>query len=232
MADDVPSDRPVDVWTGPLIDQPAELSVVASEAPWRGRVISIRSDTLTIAGATVRRDIVVHPGAVGIVAVNDADEVLLIRQLRVPAGSFLFEPPAGLLDKPAEDPLVAAQRELLEEAGLVARDWHTLVDAYLSPGGSTEAVRIYLARGVTAAPAGRPWTGEAEEFDLPHVWVPLDEACEAVLAGAIGSPMAVMGVLAAARARDEGWVRLRPPTAPWPARAHLAAIGNLPADQS
>jgi ADP-ribose pyrophosphatase len=185
---------------------------------------------VNVAGATVVRDVVIHPGAVGIVAINDAAEILLIRQLRVPVGSYLFEPPAGLLDKPAEDPLVAAQRELLEEAGLVARTWHTLIDAYLSPGGSSEAVRVYLARDLAAAPGGRPWTGEAEEFDLPTVWVPLDQACKAVFAGHLGSPLAVAGILAAARSREHGWAGLRPADAPWPARAQVAEMGNLPSD--
>jgi ADP-ribose pyrophosphatase len=183
-----------------------------------------------VGDATVVRDIVIHPGAVGIVAVHDADEVLLIRQLRVPVGSYLFEPPAGLLDKPAEDPLLAAKRELVEEAGLQATQWATLIDACLSPGGTSEAVRVYLARGVSEVPGGRPWTGEAEERDLPQVWVPLDVACQAVLAGELGSPLAVAGVLAAARAKDAGWAGLRPADAPWPARAHVAAIGNLPSE--
>jgi ADP-ribose pyrophosphatase len=185
---------------------------------------------VNVGDATVVRDIVLHPGAVGIVVVNDADEVLLIRQLRVPVGSYLFEPPAGLLDKPDEDPLVAAKRELVEEAGLQATHWYALIDAFLSPGGTSEAVRVYLARGVSQVPGGRPWTGEAEERDLPQVWLPLGVACQAVLAGELGSPLAVAGVLAAARARDAGWAGLRPADAPWPARAHVAAIGNLPSD--
>ncbi len=222
------SARPAARWTGPVVDEPTTIDVVSSEYPWRGRVIGIRSDTVNVGAATVRRDIVIHPGAVGIVAVNERDEVLLLRQLRVPVASYLFEPPAGLLDKPDEDPLVAAKRELLEEAGLVATQWHTLIDAYLSPGGTSEAVRVYLARGVSEASGGRPWTGEAEEFDLPLVWLPLDAAAAAVLAGELGSPLAVAGVLAAVWARQGRWTGLRPADAPWPAREHLVAVGNLP----
>jgi 8-oxo-dGDP phosphatase len=221
---------PAIIWTGPVIDEPTDVERVASTQQFRGHVVGVRSDTVNVGDATVVRDIVIHPGAVGIVAINDADEVLLIRQLRVPVGSYLFEPPAGLLDKADEDPLVAAQRELVEEAGLQADHWYTLIDAFLSPGGSSEAVRVYLARGVTEVPGGRPWTGEAEERDLPQVWLPLDVACQKVLDGELGSPLAVAGVLAAARARDTNWTGLRPADAPWPARAHVRAIGNLPSD--
>lgn len=190
--------------------------------------MAVRSDTVRVAEQTVVRDIVIHPGAVGIVAVNERDEVLLIRQLRVPVASYLLEPPAGLLDKPDEDPLAAAKRELLEEAGVVADTWDVLLDAFLSPGGTSEAVRVYLARDVREAPDGRPWTGEAEEHDMPRVWVPLDAAVAAVQAGGLGSPMAVAGILAAALSRSAGWQGLRPANAPWPVRDHIATIGNLP----
>ena len=219
-------------WRGPIADAPTVVDVVSSEAQFRGRVVGVRSDTVKIGDSTVRRDIVVHPGAVGIIAINDADEILLLRQLRVPVSAYLFEPPAGLLDKVGEDPLVAAKRELVEEAGLVAATWHVLVDVYNTPGGSTEAIRVYLARDLSPAVGGRPWTGEAEEFDLPTAWVPLAQACRLVFAGDLMSPLAVIGSMAAAVARDNDWRDVRPADAPWPVRDHLAAIGNLPATWS
>ncbi len=84
--------------------------------------------------------------------------------------------------------------------------WDVLVDVYTSPGGLSEAIRIYLARGLSALPAGRPYTGEAEEAHLPRAWVPLDDARDLVLSGAVGSPTAVTGILAAWTSRAGGLV--------------------------
>lgn len=128
--------------------------------------------------------------------------------------TYFFEPPAGLLDKPDEDPLVAAQRELAEEAGLRARHWHVLVDFCNTPGGSTETFRCYLARGLSRLPEGRHQTGEAEEVDLPQAWLTLDDARLAVLDGRLQNPTTVTGVLAAWSARATGWDTLRPADAP------------------
>lgn len=95
-----------------------------------------------------------HPGAVGIVALDDAGRVFLVRQYRHPTRRHLWELPAGLLDVAGEPPLTAAHRELAEEAGLRARDWLVLVDALNSPGMSDEAIRLFLARGIEVIPAG------------------------------------------------------------------------------
>lgn len=100
---------------------------------------TVRSDTVVLQDdQEVLRDIVVHTGAVGIVAINERDEILLNRQYRHPVGGYLWEPPAGLLDIADEDPLVCAQREFVEEAGLVAGSWSVLVDFFNSPGGSSK----------------------------------------------------------------------------------------------
>jgi ADP-ribose pyrophosphatase len=128
---------------------------------------------------------------------------------------LLWEPPAGLLDEPGEDPLDAAKRELFEEAHVQARRWDVLVDGFTSPGMSGEAVRIYLARDVRPADGPRH-EGEHEEQDMPVEWVPLDEAVRLVLAGALHNPLALRGILAAAAARHNGYADLRPGPAPWP----------------
>jgi 8-oxo-dGDP phosphatase len=181
-----------------------------------GRVIDVRTDEVAMPdGSTALRDVVVHPGAVGIIALDQSGRVLLIQQYRHPVGRLLWEPPAGLLDNADEAPLDAAKRELYEEAYLQARRWEVLLDVFTSPGSSNEAVRIYLARDVSAA-TGPRFSGQHEEADLPTRWVPLDEAVRAAQDGALHNPLAVLGVLAASAAAREAFAGLRPAESPWP----------------
>ena len=198
-------------WHGPLRDAADPAETLSRTEHFTGRVWSVTSDEVRLPGGHVAvRDVVIHPGAVGVAAIDDRDRILLIRQFRHPVGGFLLELPAGLRDVPGEHPLRTAQRELAEEAGLEAASWQVLVDFFNSPGGSTEAFRCYLARDLIALPGGRDHTGEAEEADLPQVWVDLDVAVDAVLAGDLHNPTTVAGVLAAAASRDRGWRTLRP----------------------
>jgi 8-oxo-dGTP pyrophosphatase MutT (NUDIX family) len=181
-----------------------------------GRVIDVRTDEVAMpTGSTAYRDVVVHPGAVGIIALDNAGQVLLLRQYRHPVKRMLWEPPAGLLDEYGEDPLTAAKRELFEEAHLQAGRWDVLLDVYTSPGMTDEAVRIYLARDISPATGAR-FVGENEEADLPTEWVPLDEAVRAAQRGDLHNPLAVMGVLAASAAAHEAFGGLRPADVPWP----------------
>jgi 8-oxo-dGTP pyrophosphatase MutT (NUDIX family) len=182
---------------------------------------NVRSDSVElINGQTVVRDLVIHTGAVGIVAIDEQERVLLNRQYRHPVGAYLWEPPAGLLDVVDEDPLDCAKREFVEEAGLQATEWNVLFDFFNSPGGSTEAFRCYLARGLSQVPGGRP-PGDAEEADLHPRWVPLDEAMALVRSGALHNPTAVTGICAAYAASQDGWEGLRPADSPWPLRDDL-----------
>lgn len=182
---------------------------------------SVRTDHVELStGETVVRDYIVHPGAVGILALDESERVLFIRQYRHPVGFQLWEPPAGLMDLAGESALVTAQRELVEEAGLTADRWHVLADWFNSPGGTSEAFRCFLARDLHLVPGGRP-PGSGEEADLPTAWVPLAEAVDLVLAGAIANPTSVAGVLAAAAAQARGWHGLRPAETPWPTRDQL-----------
>ena len=195
-----------------------DYAVSSSRRVFEGPVISLRSDQVVMpGGGTSQRDVVEHPGAVGVVALRDDGAVHLIRQFRHPVRGYLWELPAGLLDVEGEPALVTAQRELVEEAGLEAGTWHTLVDTRSSPGMTDEAVRVFLARDVREAADGRP-PAEHEELDLTPAWVDLDEAVADVLAGRTTNALAAIGLLAARVARDEGWARLRPPDAPWEAR--------------
>ncbi len=189
---------------------------LASEEIFRGRVIALRTDTVALPdGSTVRREVVGHPGAVGVLALDEAGRVALLEQYRHPVGQRLWELPAGLLDVPGEPAQVCAARELVEEAGLAAADWAVLVDTLTSPGMTDEATRVFLARGLTPVP--RP-PGHAEEADLVLAWVPLVDAVSRVLAGEIRNALCCVGVLAAARAQGDGFAGLRPVDAPWPDR--------------
>lgn len=209
-------------------DTPEVWEVVDSSRRFDGKVIGVRSDRVRMpnGGGTevVERDIVEHPGSVGVLALDDADRVLLIRQYRHPVGYALWEAPAGLRDVAGEPTHVTAERELVEEAGYRAAEWHTLVDFFASPGMSDERIRIFLARGPSAVPAadldtltdahGRPFRRIHEEADMAVVWVPLDEAVAKVLNGDIRNPVAAMGILAAYAARASGFRGLRSPAAP------------------
>lgn len=201
-----------------VADEEAHYPVERSTVHFSGPVIEARSDWVRMpSGDVVQRDYAKHPGAVGIIALDDSDRVLLLRQYRHPPRRLLWEPPAGLLDVAGEPPLQTAQRELYEEAHASASRWHVLTDVLTSPGMSDEALRIYLARGVTAA-GGDQHERIDEEADMPIEWVPLDEAVGKALAGELHNPTAVVGVLAAYAARDRGWTGLRPADAPWPDR--------------
>jgi 8-oxo-dGTP pyrophosphatase MutT (NUDIX family) len=188
--------------------------VVASETAYEGRIISVRKDEVAMPGATTsQRDVVVHPGAVGVVALDEDDRVLLVNQYRHPVRRRLDELPAGLLDKAGEPAVEAAQRELAEEAGLAARTWHVLVDALTSPGMTDEATRIFLARDLREVEQD---VQEHEEADMTTSWVPLAEAVSRVLRGELQNGMAIHGLLAAERAVRTGFADLRPSDAPWP----------------
>lgn len=166
-------------------------------------------------GTVAARDVVVHPGAVAVLALDIHDQVLLVHQYRHPVGRLLWELPAGLRDINGEPPLATAQRELAEESGWRADSWMTLADCFTSPGMSSERIRIYLARGVTEIPpAERDFTRVHEEASIEVAWVPLDDAAGAVLSGDIHNQTAAVGILAAYTARADGFAGLRDPRAP------------------
>ena len=191
--------------------------VLSTQLDFSGRVWDVVSDEVDLGAAgVVTRDYVRHPGAVGVLTLDEHERVLLVHQYRHPVGMTLWELPAGLLDVEDEPPLAAAQRELAEEADLRAGEWHTLMDWVLSPGGTSEAFRCYLARDVTPVPLGERHTREGEEHEMPTAWFRLDEVRDAILAGRLNSPSLVVGVLAACASREQGWSTLRPADAPWP----------------
>lgn len=195
---------------------PHEFTVSDSETLHVGRVLAVRLDQVVMpGGGVVRREIVEHPGAVAILPLHDDATVVMIDQYRHAVGRRLRELPAGLLDTEGEDPVSTARRELVEEVGCTAQDWSVLVDVVSSPGFSDEAVRVFLARGLTEI--GRPAGGDDEEADLSVVRVPLADAVRQVLAGEIVNASTVAGLLAA-QAVLAGIAQPRPVDASWPDR--------------
>jgi ADP-ribose pyrophosphatase len=207
-----------------LVDRPERWAVRERNLTLdTGRVVSIRRDRVASAsGSAFTRDVVVHPGAVGILALDQDDRVLLVSQYRHPVGHRLLEPPAGLLDVEGEDYLAAAERELAEEGHVRAADWRVLVDPFTSPGMTDEAIRIYLARDLSPVPVADRFVGQHEESDLPIFWAPLDRVVAAVLAGGVHNPILVIGALACfAAQRTVGLDGLRGADEPWRVRQDL-----------
>ena len=199
-----------------LRDEPAHWPVVSSAELVHGRLVTVRTDKVRMPDDQLaERDVVIHPGAVAVLVLDDAQRVLLIRQYRHPVGRLLWEIPAGLRDVSGESPWATARRELLEEAGYRARDWRVLADFYTSPGFSTERLRVFLARDLEFVPeAERDFVPEGEETQLVPAWLPLDEAVRKVLAGELHNGVADLAILAGYAARSEGYERLRPADAP------------------
>jgi 8-oxo-dGDP phosphatase len=177
----------------------------------KGTFVVLRTDQVRMPdGDVAPRDVVEHPGAVAVVALDDAGQVLVIRQYRHPVGRFLWEIPAGLRDVPGEPPHRTGERELREETGYTARTWHVLTDYFTSPGISTERVTVYLARGLAEVPeAERGLPLRHEEAHLEPAWVPLERAVQLFLAGELHNGVAAVGILAAYAARQGGFAMLR-----------------------
>ncbi len=189
---------------------PLEERVVATEVIHRGRYLEFRVDTIDRPdGSRATRDVVGHPGAVAVLALDDADRLLMVRQWRVPADGALLEIPAGTLevhDGVTEDPDLCARRELEEETGHRARDWRKLAAFWTAPGFATELMHLYLATGMTgvAGEDDRLTPDEDERLELRHV--PLSDAIAMVERGEIRDAKSILGIL---------WLdRLRRGTAP------------------
>jgi 8-oxo-dGTP pyrophosphatase MutT (NUDIX family) len=200
-------------------DAPSPRRLLSTEKVYEGRIWDVVSDSFQLqeTGEALTRDYIEHPGAVAVLPMNANGEILLLRQYRHPVGMDLWEIPAGLLDIEGEDFVVGAARELAEEADLAAGTWNVLADFFNSPGSSSEAIRIYLARDLTDIPHHERHERTDEEAEIEFHWISLDDAVASVLAGRLHNPSAVVGILAAAAARAGGYEGLRPADASWPA---------------
>lgn len=161
-----------------------------------GNYLTFRQDLVELVnGRQATRDIVLHPGAVAIVAITDQEEIVLVRQFRYPVQEILHEIPAGKLD-PGEDPLICAKRELAEETGYVAEKWTKLTSFYTVPGFCNETIHLFLAQDLQEKPA------HPDEDELIESYkVPLTKALEKVTTGEIKDAKSITGILWALRER-------------------------------
>jgi 8-oxo-dGTP pyrophosphatase MutT (NUDIX family) len=181
-------------------DQSVDIASIKKTLIHKGMVWDVVSDTFEFNGVVLTREYVDHTGAVAVLAFNDKEELLLMKQYRRPVGKFLMELPAGLLDVPGESLLDCAKRELAEEAGLDAANWSELISFHTTPGGNTEAITVFVAKQLSKTSLVFEATGE--EVDMPKSWVPIAEAVRLVLTGKIMSPSAVVGIMAYQLSKD------------------------------
>ena len=190
----------------PLADEPLSWPVVGStylhKDDW---VVAFRSDTIhrpQHPEDTFRRLVVEDPGAVIVLALDEQERAVVIHQYRHPVQMRLVELPAGKLDQVDEDPVVAAQRELREEVGLLAREWTHLMTTYASPGITAETHALYLARGLEEV--DRDFDPHHEEAEMAVSRVPLTDLVEAVLDGRVADAPLATAVLAYEALKDRG----------------------------
>ncbi|GHE06813.1 NUDIX domain-containing protein [Klenkia taihuensis] len=171
--------------------------VLGSEQVYEGRVISLRKDTVAMpGGGSSVREVVTHPGAVGVVALDDDGAVVMLRQYRHSVREHLWELPAGLRDAEGEPPLETAKRELAEEVQLAADRWQLLTTSLSTPGFCDEVVGLYLAEGLHPVDRPEGFVVEHEEADMTVERVPLERAVQMVFDGTVRNALAVIGILA------------------------------------
>jgi 8-oxo-dGTP pyrophosphatase MutT (NUDIX family) len=180
-----------------LRDEKHAWPVSGSTPRYASSFLSVRTDAIVDPTGETHDRVVVQPrGAVGILAVDADDRILLIEQYRHPVGARLLELPAGTLDVEGEGAQAAAERELVEEADLAADEWESLLSIVSTPGYSTEHWTVFRATGLHPVPVADRVERHAEEAEIVQWWIPLDDAVAAVFAGHISDAMTIAGVLA------------------------------------
>jgi 8-oxo-dGTP pyrophosphatase MutT (NUDIX family) len=169
------------------------MSTLNSTPHYQGRVIRVTVDDVILPnGRQAALEVVHHPGGAAIVALNDLQQICLLRQFRYVAGGWIWELPAGKLEAD-EPPELTARRELTEEAGVIASDWVSLGSLLSSPGVFSEVIHLYLAQGLSAA---RSALEDSEVLEV-H-WVSFRQACDMALSGELRDAKTTIGVLRAA----------------------------------
>ncbi|MDR7086809.1 ADP-ribose pyrophosphatase [Aeromicrobium panaciterrae] len=181
-----------------LSDAEASWPVSSSESKYESPYVSLGIDTIVAPDGAEHARAVVSPNhAIGILALDDEDRLLLVEQYRHPVRRRLLEIPAGTLDVPGESALDASIRELAEEADLIAGHWEPQLKLLATPGYSTEAWQVFTATDLSPVPEADRIARHAEEADMVQWWMPFDEAVDAVLAGRISDSLTVAAILAA-----------------------------------
>jgi ADP-ribose pyrophosphatase len=163
--------------------------VLRSERVFDGRLLKLRVDRVALpSGHETTREVVEHPGAVGILA-WDGERVAMVRQWRHAAGQALLEIPAGTLD-PGEEPLATARRELAEECALSAASWVAGPSFYTAPGFCTERLSLFLATELTEDSVQAP-----DDEDLELSWLTLADALAAIERGDVVDAKSIAGLL-------------------------------------
>ncbi len=167
-----------------------EEKTVSSEKVFEGRIIKVKVDRVEMPdGSVATRELVEHPGGVGIVAITDKDEIILVEQYRKPLDKAIYEIPAGKLD-PGEHHRTCGIRELEEETGLSAKVFDYMGFIYPSPGFTDEITHVYLAKELTQ---GETHPDDDEFLDVKKV--PFDTALKMVMDGKINDAKSVFGIL-------------------------------------
>ena len=167
-----------------------EEKTVSSEKVFEGRIIKVKVDRVEMPdGSVATRELVEHPGGVGIVAITDKDEIILVEQYRKPLDKAIYEIPAGKLD-PGEHHRTCGIRELEEETGLSAKVFDYMGFIYPSPGFTDEITHVYLAKELTQ---GETHPDDDEFLDVKKV--PFDTALKMVMDGEINDAKSVFGIL-------------------------------------
>lgn len=162
---------------------------IESQEIFRGRIIKVRVDTVSLPdGGQSTREVVEHAGAVGVVAVDNDNNIIMVRQYRKPVEGVLLEIPAGTMEK-GEDPLVCAQRELKEETGFTAEHWKKILSYYSAPGFTDEQLHLYLAFNLT----GGEIELDEDEF-VETIRLPLPEAYQMIFDGHIADGKSIIGI--------------------------------------
>jgi 8-oxo-dGTP pyrophosphatase MutT (NUDIX family) len=177
-----------------------ESAVHKVELSFVGKIWNVVSKTFSFQGEELTREYIAHPGAVAVLAINDKDEVLLIKQYRAPVNQYLYEMPAGLRDATDVNEMETAKRELAEEADYQADEWTHLHSFYTTPGSSSEVIEIFLAEHLSHT--GSTFERTSEEKGMVPIWVPFREVLQAVMESKTKSPTLVVAVLALAARRN------------------------------
>lgn len=173
------------------MDEELKETKLSSESVFDGRLLHVRRDTVRLPdGRETTREWIAHPGASAVLPVLDDGRVVLVRQYRYPVGRVTLEVPAGKLDRPGEDPLACARRELKEETGYAAARFTKLLSLATTVGFSDEWIHIYAAEGLTAG-AQCP---DEDEF-IRVVRMPFDEAVARVRDNTIIDAKTVAAIL-------------------------------------